>query len=316
MCLEFAKCRYNGDMIGDPLVRRMKDSGRIEFLPVCMEMEMGLGVPRDPVRIVRSPDGQSRLLQPATGRDLTELALEFTAGFLSSVGEVDGFILKSRSPSCGVRDAKLYQSAQGAAPLMRQSGLFGGEIAKKYPDIVTEDEKRLAHVKLAEHFLTTIFASADWRAIEGSGRMRDIIEFHSDHKFLLMLYSQREMRELGRIVANHEKGNLEAVKDEYNRHLRAALSKPPRCNSGANVLQHALGFFSDRLRAEEKRFFLEQLNMYLDARVPLSVCLNLMRSYVIRFGEPYLERQTFFEPFPADLLEVGVTDSCEWRDLS
>lgn len=315
-CLEFAKCRYNGEMIGDPLVRRMKGSGAVEFLPVCMEVEIGLGVPRDPVRIVLSPEGQKRLVQPATGRDLTEPAEEFTSRFLSSVGEIDGFILKSRSPSCGVHDAKLYPSAQGAAALKRQSGLFGGAVAERFPNHVAEDEKRLGHIKLAEHFLTRIFLSADWHAVERHGEMRELVSFQSDHKLLLMLYSQKEMGELGRIVANREQESLEAIKAEYRQRLQAAMSKPPRCNSAANVLQHALGYFSDRLRPEEKRFFLEQLDMYLGARIPLSVCLNLMRSWVIRFNEPYLGRQTFFEPFPPDLLEVGITDSCDWRDLS
>ncbi|MEM0449794.1 MAG: DUF1722 domain-containing protein [Methanomassiliicoccales archaeon] len=315
-CIEFDHCRYNGDMIGNELVRRMKESGLIQFIPVCMEFEIGLGVPRDPIRVVQGKGGSKRLIQPATGRDVTDLALGFCETFMSSLQDVDGFILKSRSPSCGIRDVKVYPRAENAAAIDRQAGIFGEAALRHFPDSAIEDENRLRHVKLAEHFLTRIFATASWRDVERGGGMRDVVQWHADNKLLLMMYSQKELRALGRLVANHEGLSLEELKAAYGKGLRRALIKPPRCNSPINVLQHCLGFFSDRLQKEERDFFLRQLELYRDARIPLSVCLGIMRSWVIRFQEPYLMRQTFFTPFPEGLLEIGVTDSCDWRDLS
>jgi uncharacterized protein YbgA (DUF1722 family)/uncharacterized protein YbbK (DUF523 family) len=315
-CIEFDHCRYNGDMIGNELVRRLKGSDTIEFIPVCMESEIGLGVPRDPVRIVQLKDGSNRLIQPNTGRDVTDLAVEFSEGFMASLRGVDGFILKSRSPSCGIRDAKIYPKVEDAAMLARGAGVFGAAAKAHFPLLAIEDENRLRHVKLAEHFLTRIFSSASWRKIEQGGSMRGVVEWHADNKLLLMMYSQKEMRSLGNLVANRDGLSPEALKARYGEGLNRAFANPPRCTSPINVLQHCLGYVSGRLSKAEKDYFLRQLEMYRDARIPLSVCLGVMRSWVIRFQEPYLMRQTFFQPFPEGLLEVGVTDSCEWRDLS
>jgi uncharacterized protein YbgA (DUF1722 family)/uncharacterized protein YbbK (DUF523 family) len=281
-----------------------------------MESEIGLGVPRDPVRIVQLKGGSNRLIQPTTGRDVTDLAVEFSEGFMASLKEVDGFILKSRSPSCGIRDAKIYPKVENAAALARGAGLFGGAAKTHFPLLAIEDENRLRHVKLAEHFLTQVFSSASWRKIDQGGSMREVVEWHADNKLLLMMYSQKEMRGLGNLVANRDGLSLESLKIRYGEGLRRAFANPPRCTSPINVLQHCLGYVSERLSKAERDYFLQQLEMYRDARIPLSVCLGVMRSWVIRFQEPYLMRQTFFQPFPEGLLEVGVTDSCEWRDLS
>jgi uncharacterized protein YbgA (DUF1722 family)/uncharacterized protein YbbK (DUF523 family) len=315
-CIEFDHCRYNGDMIGNELVRKLKESGMVEFIPVCMESEIGLGVPRDPIRIVQGKDGVKRLIQPATGNDVTELATRFSEEFMSSLKEVDGFLLKSRSPSCGIKDTKIYPKAEKAAALSREAGIFGEAAMVRFPSVAIEDENRLRNIKLAEHFLTRIFSFASWREVEVDGRMSDIVEWHADNKLLLMMYNQKEMRALGNLVANHEGLGPEELKLAYGKGLHLALSKPPRCTSPINVLQHCLGYVSGRLTKGERDFFLQQLEMYRDARIPLSVCLGIMSSWVIRFQEPYLQRQTFFKPFPDGLLEVGVTDSCEWRDLS
>jgi len=315
-CIEFDHCRYNGDMIGNDLVRRLKESGAIEFIPVCMESEIGLGVPRDPVRIVQGKDGRKRLIQPTTGRDVTDLAVQFSEGFMASLKEVDGFLLKSRSPSCGIRDTKIYPKAGNAAALTREAGAFGEAAMTHFPLLAIEDENRLRNIKLAEHFLTRVFSFASWRKVEVEGRMRGVVEWHANNKLLLMMYSQKEMRTLGNLVANHDGLGLKELKAQYGEGLHLALAKPPRCTSPINVLHHCLGYVSDRLSKGERDFFLQQLEMYRDARIPLSVCLGIMSSWVIRFQEPYLMKQTFFKPFPEGLLEVGVTDSCEWRDLS
>jgi uncharacterized protein YbgA (DUF1722 family) len=239
----------------------------------------------------------------------------FRTRFLDDLGEVDGFILKSRSPSCGVRDVRVYPDKEGAAPINREAGMFGGEVLERLKGIPVEDEARLRNVKLGEHFLTGAFTLAAFRDLK-SPDMSDLIAFHTRNKFLLMMYSQKELRALGNIVANRAGKEVPALITEYRDHLRAALVRPPRCGSPVNVLMHALGYFSEQLRQEEKAFFLETLQMYRDARVPLSVCLSLMHSYIIRFDNEYLAAQTFFRPFPEGILEVGITDSCDWREMT
>lgn len=311
-CIGFDRCRYNGDIIGSSFVQRLM--GHADFVTVCPEVEIGLGVPRDPIRIVLR-EGEKRLVQPSTGRDVTALMDSFSERFLDELGEVDGFILKSRSPSCGARDVRVYPDKEGAAPVHKESGMFGERVLERLNGLPVEDEARLRNIKLGEHFLTGAFTLASFRGIEGGG-MAELIAFHTRNKLLLMMYSQKELKVLGNIVANREDRGLPAIVDEYRDHLRAALYRPPRCGSSLNVLMHALGHFSDRLRAEEKAFFLETLQMYRDSRVPLSVCLNLMLSYIVRFDDAYLGAQTFFRPFPEGILEVGITDSCDWREMT
>ena len=146
-CLGFDACRYNGDIIEEEFLKRLEPF--VRFVPVCPEMEIGLGTPREPVRIVNG-NGELKLLQPATGLDLTERMRAFSSTFLASLKEVDGFILKSRSPSCGPAEVKVYKSTERGAPVAWSSGLFAGAVLEKFPGLAVEDEGRLkigrAHV--------------------------------------------------------------------------------------------------------------------------------------------------------------------------
>jgi uncharacterized protein YbgA (DUF1722 family)/uncharacterized protein YbbK (DUF523 family) len=312
-CIEIDHCRYNGDRISSELVRRLM--GHADIVPVCPEVEIGLGVPRDPIRIIMR-SGERRLVQPSTGRDLTETMSVFSSGFLDRLGEVDGFILKSRSPSCGVWDVRTYPEREGGAPADRGAGMFGQEVRRRFDGLPVEDEARLKNVKLGEHFLTRAFTRRSFRELGRDARMSELVDFHARNKLLLMMYSQAELRHLGRVVANHDGSDMSTVLSEYRSHLRNALARPPRCTSPVNVLMHAFGYVSGELKREEKELFLQNLDLYREARIPLSVCLGLMRSYIVRFDVPYLAAQSFFEPFPPGILSVSITDSCEWREMS
>ena len=311
-CIEFDRCRYNGEMIGSELVRRMRE--KVDFLPVCMEMEIGLGVPRDPVRIVSLRNGERRLVQPTTGLDLTDRALHFCGQYLMGLDEVDGFLLKSRSPSCGLRDTRIYPEGEGKAPISKESGFFGEAVLGAFSHLAVEDEARLRNVRIAEHFLTKLYALARFRALDRD--INSLMQYQADNKLLLMMYGQNKMRMLGNIASNRDKRDIEYIFEQYRSLLGQAFANIPKCTSSVNVLMHAVGYYKDLLSSPEKKFFQETLDMYREARVPLSVCLNLMKSYNVRFGNEYLTRQTFFEPYPGDLLEAGMTDSCELRDLS
>jgi uncharacterized protein YbbK (DUF523 family) len=161
-CLGFAHCRYDGLIVNDDFVDKLK--GYVEFKPICAEVEIGLGIPRDPVRIVNI-NGKNRLIQPSTGRDLTDDMQNFTNSFLDSVGEVDGFILKSRSPSCGLKDVKIYSDKGDNVVIEKGSGFFGGAVLQKFPYLAVEDEARLSNFRIREHFLTQIYTFANFRRI-------------------------------------------------------------------------------------------------------------------------------------------------------
>ena len=308
-CLGFAACRWNGVSLPDEFVNRLQPY--VDFTPVCAEVEIGLGVPRDPIRIV-SQDGALTLVQPATGKDFTGAMRRFCEGYLSSVGAVDGFVLKSRSPSCGIKDVKVYPGTGKVAADSKTAGFFGGAVLRLFPDLPVEDEGRLTNFKIREHFLTRIFALARLRVVIASGAMRELVAFQAAQKLTLMAYNQTEMRILGRIVANHEKRRFADVAADYETHFRRALAKPARVSSNINVLMHALGYFSDELNAREKAYFLDSLEKYRSERIPVSAITSVLRAWIARFESDYLMGQTFFDPYPEELVEV--TDSGKGRE--
>ena len=310
-CLGFAHCRFNGLTISSHTVDKLRL--HVEFRPVCPEVEIGLGIPRDPVRIVKESD-EMRLVQPATGDDVTDKMTGFAESFLNSVGEVDGFILKSRSPSCGLKDVKIYPNMEKGSSGMRGSGFFGGAVMDKFPSSPIEDEGRLTNFRIREHFFTKLFTMARFRAVRSSNSMKELVRFQTENKLLLMAYNQEKMRFLGRIVANPEKKPFGEIIEGYEENLVGAFSRAPRYTSNINVLMHGLGYFSNELSSDEKAFFLDSLERYRAESVPLSVPLNIIRSFVVRFQEDYLAQQTFFEPYPEELMEI--TDSGKGRDTS
>jgi uncharacterized protein YbgA (DUF1722 family)/uncharacterized protein YbbK (DUF523 family) len=309
-CIEFEHCRWNGLSISSEFVRKLDRF--VEFIKTCPEVEIGLGIPRDPIRVVRSNEGQ-RLVQPSTGRDVTDGMVSFAKRFLDALPPVDGFILKSRSPSCGLKEVKVYAAADKPGGVGKGAGFFGGAAQERFPLLPVEDEGRLTNFRIREHFLTRIFTLARFRSMRESAGMKDIVSFQAGNKLLLMAYNQTELRALGRIVANPEKRPVEELLEEYEGHLLNALAKPARYTSDINVLMHALGYFSKKLNAEEKAFFLDTLEQYRNAQIPLSACLSVVRSWIARFGEPYLEMQSYFEPYPTELVEI--TDSGKGRKL-
>ena len=320
-CLGFAHCRFNGLTISSHTVEKFKP--HVEFRPVCPEVEIGLGIPRNPVRIVKEAD-KLRLMQPATGNDVTDKMTEFAESFLGSVENTDGFILKSRSPSCGIKDVKIYPSMEKVGSGLRGIGLFGRAVIEKFSNLPVEDEGRLTNFRIREHFLTKLFTMARFRAVKSSlgspsarnseNSMKELVRFHTESKLLLMAYNQEKMRILGRIVANPDKKPFGELIGSYEEQLVGAFSKAARYTSNINVLMHGLGYFSKELSSNEKAFFLDSLERYRAESVPLSVPLNIIRSFIVRFQEDYLVQQTFFEPYPEELMEI--TDSGKGRDTS
>lgn len=309
-CFEFDACRYNAQMIPEGFVRKLAPF--VDFRPICPEVEIGLGTPRDPVRIV-SRKGGRRLVQPSSGRDLTKLVNTFSKTFIDTLNEVDGFILKSRSPSCGIKDAKQFPDAESEIATGKGAGMFAGRVLEKFPGLAVEDEGRLRNFRIREHFLTRLYTHARFREVRRKGTASELVRFQTENKYLLMSYNQKEMRALGRIAANEQKRPVREVIDEYGEHLLRALANVSRRSSNINVLMHALGYFSGKLTAREKAYFLDLLENYREERTPLSAVLAVLESWIVKYEQEYLAQQTFFRPYPQGLMEIG--DSGKGRDL-
>ncbi|UCE36938.1 MAG: DUF523 and DUF1722 domain-containing protein [Thermoplasmata archaeon] len=297
-CLGFDNCRFNGQILYNDLVNSLKPY--VEFKTPCPETDIGLGVPRYPVRIIQDK-GQNTMFQPSTKSDFTGKMNSFVKEYLNNLNAVDGFILKSKSPSCGIGDVKVYKDVDNPANFSKGDGLFGGEVKRRFSGKAVEDEMRLSNPRILDHFLKKIFTLAAFRKVKKANNIKALIELQTKNKLLYMSYNQKELKNLGNIVASHKKKDKGEILEKYENHLDIALARGPTYKSNINVLHHALGYVSENISREEKTFFLDTIQMYKEDRAPFESCLSLIYSWVLRFDVEYLKNQTLFHPYPDEL---------------
>ena len=300
-CLEFDACRYDGQLIPNRYIKELKKI--IDFKPVCPEVEIDLGVPRDTIKIVENK-GKKILYQPETGTDFASKMDNFSKSYIRSIINVDGFILKSKSPSCGIKSAKIYSKKESSPVLRKGNGFFADEVIKSYPDHPAEEETRLNNVFLREHFYTSIFTIADYRSVKSH---KDLYNFHAKHKYLFMSYNQTMMTKMGRIAANMDGHDLKKVFKDYYYALLNLFKKRARYTSNINTLMHIMGYFKHELSSNEKTHLLETVDLYRKQKIPLSSPSSILDSWVRRFNNEYLIKQSFFNPFPKELIESNVS---------
>ncbi len=300
-CLGVEACRYNGKMIREDFIHHL--SSYVKIRPVCPELEIGLGVPREPIRILAG-DGGRTLVQPATGRDLTQRMTTFSQSFLGTLKEVDGFILKSRSPSCGIRDTKIHDADQETV-LERGAGIFAAAVLEHFPDAAVEDEKRLRNRVRREQFLTRLYALAGLRRIARRPNREALNRFHAKNRLLLMAYNRKELDRLDKLLSDDGEPDAAVLAKEYKRRLSNALSRNPRYTSLIGVLIYALGPISKQLTDRDKALFLDRLERFRNGKIPASGPVSLLRSWVLRHGPRDLRNQTLFNPYPMELNEVA-----------
>lgn len=224
-CLGFAAVRYDGEVLESRFVEALRDV--VNFVQVCPEVGMGLGVPRDPIRI-EVVDGERRLVQPSTERDLTDRMRDFSGDFLRGLEHVDGFILKSRSPSCGITDTKIHEEGGGSEATGRGSGLFAEAVRARLPWAALQDERRLTRPRHRHHFLTRLWALARLRRVEAAGRMEALARYHARYEPLLTAYRKDPVRRLERLASKAGGRPFDEVVAEYREALGEAMARPPR----------------------------------------------------------------------------------------
>lgn len=301
-CLELKACRYNGEVIRDSFTAGLMQHA--ELIPVCPEVAIGLGIPRETLRIIE-PENKPLLIETATGKDHTARIEKFSHGFVKNLNDIDGFLLKGKSPSCGLRDAKVFPGIEKSMPKRQGPGFFAAAVLENFQDLPAEDEGRLRNYRIREHFLTHLYTRARFRQIKKTRQAKDLVKFQAEHKFIYMAYNQKAMRELGRIAANSHDTGLETAYEEYEKGLTRVFSRMANHNSHMNIAMHAMGYFSDKLSAKEKAFFLDALEKYREDKTPLIVINSLLLSWIERFDEPWLKSQFYFRPYPEDLVELS-----------
>lgn len=303
-CLGFDNCRYNGDVIKDKFVERLEPY--VNYITVCPEVDIGLGVPRKAIRLVMEDD-LLEIYQPDTGNLYTERMKEYSKDTFKSLGDVHGFILKGRSPSCGIKDVKIYLGKDNYRGSIKGAGLFAADVKEEYPHLPIEEEGRLTNYLLREHFLTKLYTIFRFQQVKKANSMKKLVEFHSDNKYLLMAYNQNQLKILGKIVANHEKQEIGEVIKAYEEELGLAFAEPPRMGNYINSLMHIFGYFSDKLSPKEKEFVLDKFEKYRWDQIHLSVLITVLESYAIKYDVEYLLNQTIWTTYPEELLDISDT---------
>ena len=298
-CLELEACRYDGHRIRDSFVARLLE--HVDVIPVCPEVEIGLGTPRATIRLVNQ-EGTTRLMQPSSQEDLTERMVQFTRRFLDGLKGVDGFVLKSGSPSCGTGDVKVYSKMERSPMVRRESGLFARAVLDQFDELAIEDEGRLRNFDIRHHFLSSLFALADLRLFLESPTKARLVDFHRRHKHLLFLYDEPGMRELGRIVANNDGRPFDEVLEKYGERFRKSLKRQPRRRAHLNVLMHIYGHFKTYLTDGERHEFLQLLDEVSEHHLSLNAPLSVIRTWCARFEYAYMADQSYLHPYPRQLI--------------
>lgn len=309
-CLGFAACRYDGQLLKNSLVEQLQ--AHVEMLPVCPETDCGLGIPRAPIRICQAGEG-CVVYQPATGLDVTSQLQSAIDAVFAAHPQVDGVVLKSKSPSCGLFDAKIYQAVDKPQFLRKAAGLFGEQVLRIFAGQAVEDEMRLSNLALREHFLIKLFTLARFRELSQRPEMGGLVEFHASHKLLFLAYNQSRFRLAGKIVGNHDHLPAAEVFRRYREELLRILEAPLRIPGMINTLYHAFGWISEHLGPAEKQHVINSIEEYRDERLPLQAVTRLIEAHAIRFDNQYLQRQVLLRPYPRGL--AGMNDSGRGREV-
>jgi len=301
-CLLGNPVRYDGGHKHD---RYITDTlGKyFQFVPVCPEVECGLPIPREAMRLVGDIENPS-LLTSRSNKDYTEQMQQFCARRVEELEKENlcGFIFKKDSPSSGLFRVKVYQNS-GQPPLKRGRGLFASAMVERFPQLPMEEEGRLHDPLIRENFLEHVFSYRRWRDfLEDQPDYKKLITFHTRQKLLIMAHSPQHYLLLGKLVASGKKHSKEQLLQDYEIKYMDALSNFSSIKKHTNVMQHIMGYFKDRITPDEKQELLELIWNYKDALVPLMVPLTLINHYVRKYNIAYLQKQVYLTPHPAELM--------------
>lgn len=303
-CVLGQEVRYNG---GHKLDRFVRDTlGQyVEFVPVCPEVEIGLGVPRETLRL-EGGSGQEqglRLVAPKSGLNHTAPMQRYARRRVAELAQLHlcGFILKKDSPSCGMERVRVY--GDKGIPTRNGRGLFAQVLIDALPGLPVEEEGRLNDPRLRDNFVERLFAYRRLRTFFGSRwKIGDLVEFHTREKLLVLAHDRPAYEQLGRLVAGAKKTPRPQLVAEYQRVFLTALAKMATTRKQTNVLQHIAGFLKKALDPSDRAELRGLIERYHQGFVPLVVPLTLIGHHVRRHEVDYLCRQTYLNPHPQELM--------------
>ena len=300
MCLLGNQVRFDGGHKRSPFVTDQL-APFVEFVPVCPEVDIGLGIPRESIRLEDHDDGV-HLVAPRSGQDHTRAMARYAKQKVRELAKLDlgGYILKKDSPSCGMERVRVYHD--GGA---RRSGVgaFAEVLLEALPHLPVEEEGRLNDARLRENFLERVFAYRRVRSLfAGRWTRGDLVRFHTAEKMLLLAHDRPTYTALGRIVAHAKDYGRKQLQEEYIATYMQGMCKMATVRKHTNVLQHAQGYFRKPATKEDRQGLEDSIHDYHAGLVPLIVPITLVRHLARRYSIDYLQGQTYLEPHPKELM--------------
>ena len=299
-CLLGEKVRWDG---GHKLDRFLADTlGQfVDYVPVCPEVECGLSIPREAMRLVGEPDSP-RLVTSSTGKDHTARMLRWAHKRVRELDKEDlcGFIFKSRSPSSGMERVKVY--SEKGVPVKKGVGMFARVFMEHYPLLPVEEDGRLHDTRLRENFIERMFVFKRWRKmLEKRKNLGNLVDFHTRHKLLILAHSPKHHTMMGGLVAQGKQMTLQELFNKYEILLMEALALRTTPQKNVNALMHVMGYFKKQLASDEKQELLEILEIYRRKQIPLVAPITLMNHFIRKYQQPYLMDQYYLHPHPLEL---------------
>ena len=299
-CLVGQAVRYSGDSKRkNPHIENIKN--HLNLNSFCPEMAIGLGVPRETIRLVGDL-GNIRLTDSNTQtKDYTEPMKNYAAQVFASNPDMAGYILVKGSPSCGYARVKRYNE-KGNSMGADAMGLFAEELHKHDPLLPLEEDGRLNDAMLRENFISRVYAYNDWKETVKAGiNHRSLIEFWARYKYMVMAHSINNYKTIGRLLANNQHESIDALAQEFITLLMDSLKSMASRKSRTNVLEHIRGYLKKQLSSDDKQELSQVINQYRSGIVPLVVPLTLLRHHFKRHHHDYIAKQVFFQPYPDQL---------------
>jgi len=299
-CLLGENVRYDG---GHKLDRFLTDTlGQyVEYVPVCPEVECGVGVPRESMHLEGDPESP-RLVTIRTKQDMTERMVSWAKKRVVELEKegLYGFIFKSDSPSSGMERIRVYN--EKGMPVKKGVGIFARIFMDHFPLLPVEDEGRLHDPKLRENFIERIFTLKRWREVLTKKESRgNVVDFHTRHKLLILSHSPKHSQLIGKLVARAKDIPLKELYQQYQTILMEALQLKTTPKKNTNALMHMMGYFKEKLSSDEKQELLEVIDHYRDGYIPLVVPVTLISHYVRKYNQTYLNQQVYLNPHPLEL---------------
>jgi uncharacterized protein YbgA (DUF1722 family)/uncharacterized protein YbbK (DUF523 family) len=276
-----------------------------EFVPVCPEMAVGLGKPREPIRLEGDPQRPRAVGTRSKDLDVTDALDAYGRRMGSELAGISGYLFKRASPSCGMERVKVY--AKGGMPSKQGVGIYARAFMETQPLLPVEEEGRLGDPVLRENFIQRVFVYHRWQQLAAGGlTAAGLVEFHTRHKLIVMAHNQAAYRRLGQLVAGAGRGAVDSLSGEYVEGLMQTLAKRASRKGHANVLSHLMGYLKRSIDGADKAELVETIDAYRRGLVPLVVPVTLLRHHFRRHPHPYVEGQYYLEPHPPELMLRNV----------